>query len=55
MSDAYVLEETLKVEQEVERQCEQELVRELLKAATKHDRAVVKLGATLRAIDECSP
>ena len=52
VSDAYVLEETLKVEQEVEREREQELVRELLEAAGKHDRAVVKLGATLRAIDE---
>jgi len=52
VSDAYVLEETLKVEQEVEREREQELVRELLEAAPKHDRAVVKLGATLRAIDE---
>lgn len=50
--DAYVLEETLKVEQEVEREREQELVRELLEAARKHDRAVVQLDATLRAIDE---
>ena len=51
-SNADVLEETLKVEQEVEREREQELVRELLEAAGKHDRGVVKLGATLRAIDE---
>lgn len=52
VSDSYVLQETLKVEQEVEREREQELVRELLEAAGKHNRAVVKLGATLRAIDE---
>ena len=51
VSDAYVLEETLKVEQEVEREREVTLVRELLEAAGT-ERGVVKLGATLRAIDE---
>jgi peptide chain release factor subunit 1 len=52
VSDAYMLEETLKVEQEVERECEVALVGELLEAAGRHERAVVKLGATLRAIQE---
>jgi hypothetical protein len=52
VSDAHVLEETLKVEQEVEREREVTLVSELLEAAGKHERAVVKLGATLRAIQE---
>lgn len=51
VSDAYVLEKTLKVEQEVEREREVTLVRELLEAAGT-GRGVVKLGATLRAIDE---
>jgi hypothetical protein len=51
-SEALVLEETLKVEQEVEREREAELVRELIDAAGGHEKAVLKLGATLRALQE---
>jgi peptide subunit release factor 1 (eRF1) len=51
-SNALVLEETLKVEAEVERERETELVERLLTAAAKHQKAVVKLGPTVRAIQE---
>jgi peptide chain release factor subunit 1 len=51
-SEALVLEETLKVEREVEREHEAALVEQLITASAKHDRAVIKLGATLRAIQE---
>jgi peptide chain release factor subunit 1 len=52
VSDAYVLEETLKIEQEVEREREKELVETLVTAAGKHDRAVLKLNQTVEAIQE---
>jgi bacterioferritin-associated ferredoxin len=51
-SNALVLEETLKVEAEVERERETELVERLLTAAAKHQKAVIKLGPTVRAIQE---
>jgi peptide subunit release factor 1 (eRF1) len=51
-SDALVLEETLKVEAEIEREREIELVKTLITAAAKHQKAVVKLGPTVRAIEE---
>jgi hypothetical protein len=44
--------ETLKIEQHVERERENELVKELITAAGKHDRAVLKLNPTVRAIEE---
>jgi len=52
VSDAYVLVETLKVEEQVERERESELVKELITAAGKHDRAVLNLTPTVRAIQE---
>jgi hypothetical protein len=51
-SDALVLEETLKVEAEIEREHETELVRQLIDAAPAHLKAVVKLAPTLQAIQE---
>jgi peptide subunit release factor 1 (eRF1) len=51
-SDALVLEETLKVEAQVERERETELVESLITAAAKHQKAVIKLGPTVRAIQE---
>jgi peptide chain release factor subunit 1 len=47
-----VLEETLKIEEELERGHEVEVVEELITAASGHERAVLKLGPTLRAIQE---
>jgi peptide chain release factor subunit 1 len=52
VSDAYVLAETLKVEQEVEREREAELVKGLITAAGKHDHAVLNLTPTVKAIQE---
>jgi len=52
VNEAYILEETLKIEQVVERHRENELVKELITAAAKHDRAVLKLSPTVRAIQE---
>jgi peptide chain release factor subunit 1 len=52
VTDAYVLAETLKVEEQVERERESELVKELITAAAKHDRAVLNLASTVRAIQE---
>ncbi|MDT4966069.1 MAG: peptide chain release factor subunit 1 [Acidobacteriota bacterium] len=49
---AEVLEETLKIEEELERGQEVEVVEELITAASGHERAVLKLGPTLRAIQE---
>ena len=51
-SDALVLEETLKVEAEIEREHETELVRQLIDAAPAHRKAVVKLAPTIQAIQE---
>jgi peptide subunit release factor 1 (eRF1) len=51
-SDTLILEETLKIEAQVEREREAELVKELITAAHKHQKAVVKLGPTVRAIQE---
>jgi len=51
-SDALVLEETLKVEAEIERERETELVRQLIDAAPAHLKAVVKLAPTIQAIQE---
>lgn len=51
-SEVEVLEETSKVEQEVERQREAELVEQVITAAAKHDRGVVGLEATLAALQE---
>ncbi|HEV7798337.1 MAG TPA: hypothetical protein VGO73_09290 [Pyrinomonadaceae bacterium] len=51
-SDALVLEESLKVEAEVEREREAELVKTLITAAHKHQKAVVELTPTVRAIQE---
>lgn len=51
-SDALVLEETLKVEAEIERARETELVEQLIDAAQAHKKAVVKLTPTVRAIQE---
>jgi peptide chain release factor subunit 1 len=51
-SDALVLEETLKVEAEIEREHETELVRQLIDAAPAHLKAVVKLAPTIQAIQE---
>jgi peptide chain release factor subunit 1 len=51
-SDALVLEETLKVEGEIEREHETELVRQLIDAAPAHLKAVVKLAPTIQAIQE---
>ncbi len=47
-----VLEETLKIEVEVERAAEIELVEELLTAAAKHEQATQGLQPTLRALRE---
>lgn len=47
-----VLEETLKVEEELERGHEVEVVEELITAASGNERAVLRLGPTLRAIQE---
>jgi peptide subunit release factor 1 (eRF1) len=51
-SDALVFEETLKVEAEIERAGETELVERLLDAAQAHRKAVAKLTPTVRAIQE---
>ena len=51
-SDALVLEETLKVQAEIEREREEELVRELITAAHKHQKAVVNVTPTVHAIQE---
>lgn len=51
-SDTLVLEETLKVEAEIEREHETELVRQLIDAALAHLKAVVKLAPTIQAIQE---
>jgi len=51
-SDALVLEETLKVEAQIERERETELVKQLIDAAQGHQKAVVKLTPTVHAIQE---
>jgi peptide chain release factor subunit 1 len=51
-SGALVFEETLKVEAEIEREHEAELVKELITAANKHQKAVIKLTPTVDAIQE---
>lgn len=51
-NEATVLEETLRIEVEVEREREARLVEQLMTAAAKHQKAVIKLGATLRALQE---
>ena len=51
-SDALVLEETLKVEAEIEREHETELVRQLIDAVLARLKAVVKLTPTVHAIQE---
>lgn len=51
-SDAEILEQTLKVEQEVERQHESELVEGLITAAGKRKQAVLGLNDTLMALQE---
>jgi hypothetical protein len=51
-SHALVLEEALKVEYEVEREREEELVKQLIDAAQKHEKAVFDLNPTVRAIQE---
>jgi peptide chain release factor subunit 1 len=50
--DALVLEETLKVEAEIEREHETELVKLLIDAGLAHQKAVLKLDPTVRAIQE---
>jgi peptide chain release factor subunit 1 len=49
---ATVLEEALRIEVEVERERETRLVEQLMTAAAKHQKAVMKLSATLRALQE---
>src|SRR4029450_7772542 len=49
---AQVLEETLKIEAEVERQREAELVESLITAARKKQKAVLGLEETLLALQE---
>jgi peptide subunit release factor 1 (eRF1) len=51
-SDALVLEETLKVETEIERARETELVKQLIHAANAHQKAALKLTPTVHAIQE---
>jgi len=51
-NEATVLEEALRIEVEVEREREARLVEQLMTAAAKHQKAVIKLGATLRALQE---
>lgn len=51
-SDTLVLEETLKVETEIERERETELVKQLIDAGQAHQKAVLKLTPTVHAIQE---
>jgi peptide chain release factor subunit 1 len=51
-SDALVLDMTLKIEAEVEREREEELVKQLITAAHKHQKAVIKLTPTVHALQE---
>jgi peptide chain release factor subunit 1 len=51
-SAALVLEETLKVEADIEREREAELVKELITAGHKNQKAVIELTPTVRAIQE---
>jgi hypothetical protein len=51
-SDALVLDMTLKVEAEIEREREEELVKQLITAAHKHQKAVIKLTPTVHALQE---
>lgn len=51
-NQALVLAETLKIEEEVERQRELDLVEQLIDAANEKQKAVVGIEATLRALQE---
>lgn len=51
-SEAQVLEETLKIEREVERMRETDLVEQLITAAKKREKAVLGLDETLLALQE---